>query len=174
VTPYPPIERWLIPQAACDLTQDSVRPAGRRGTESGVFWLGTRAATSAVSVVAKPAGSGVIEEPWRWSVSAELYAAVAAYAKPLGLALLAVVHTHLSTRPPRMSRTDRTRGLQVPDALAVIIGSAGAEREPARWGWFAYGVCCYRGIAAEERAERITLTMEPAEFIEITTGAAAS
>jgi len=169
VSPYPPIERWLISRAACELTRASVRLAGRLGTESGVFWLGTRAATSAVAVVAKPVGGGVIEEPWQWSVAAELYAAAAVYAKPLGLSLLAVVHTHLSTRPPRMSVTDRTRGLQVPDALAVIIGSAGAERDPARWGWFAYGADGYGEVAAG----RITLTEGPAEFVEITIGEAA-
>lgn len=168
MTPYPPIERWLIPRPACELTTESVQPAGRRGTESGVFWLGTRAAISAVAVVAKPVGDGVIEEPWQWSVSAELYAAATAYAKPLGLSLLAVVHTHLSTRPPRMSITDRALGLQVPDALAVIIGAAGAERDSARWGWFAYGADGYRKIAAG----RITLTEGSAEYVEITIGEA--
>jgi proteasome lid subunit RPN8/RPN11 len=117
-------------------------------------------------VVAKPLGSGVIEEPWRWNVSAELYAATAAYANPQGLSLLAVVHTHLSTRPPRMSVTDRTRGLRVPDALAVIIGSAGAERDIARWGWFAYGADGYDEVAAG----RITLTEGPAEYVEIAIG----
>lgn len=168
MTPYPPIEQWLIPRAACELTCDSVQSAGRRGTESGVFWLGTRTATSTVAVVAKPVGSGVIETPWRWSVSAELYAAATAYAKPLGLSLVAVVHTHLSTRPPRMSVTDRTRGLQVPDALAVIIGSAGAECDPTRWGWFAYGADGYRAVAAG----RITLTEGSAEYVEVTIGKA--
>src|ERR1022692_4091598 len=102
MAPYPPIERWRIPEAACELTRESVQLAGRRRVESGVFWLGTRVATSIVRVVAKPVGGGVVEEPWQWSVSPELYAAVAAYAKPRGLTLLAVLHTHLSSRSPRM------------------------------------------------------------------------
>jgi len=167
---YPPVSRWLIPEAACELTRESVQPAGRRGTESGVFWLGTRATTSIVRVVAKPAGIGVVEEPWRWSVSAELYAAIAAYARPRCLTLLGVVHTHLSPRVPRLSPTDRTRGLKINDALAVIIGSAGGELDPAHWGWFVYGPRGYRRLAAGERAERITMTTEPAEFVDIKAG----
>lgn len=167
---YPPISRWLIPEAACELTRKSVQPAGRRGTESGVFWLGTRATTSTVRVVAKPVGIGVVEEPWRWSVSVELFAAVAAYARPRDLTLLGVVHTHLSARVPRLSPTDRTRGLRVDDALAVIIGSAGEEVDPARWGWFVFGPSGYLRIAAGERAERITLTTELAESVDIEAG----
>src|SRR5712691_10627707 len=104
MAPFPPIERWLVPEAACEQTREAVLPAGRRGTESGVFWLGTRAATSIVRTVAMPIGVGVVEEPWRWSVSAQLYGAVAAYAKPRSLTLLAVVHTHLSARVPHLSR----------------------------------------------------------------------
>lgn len=164
---YPPISRWRMPKVACELTLESVQPAGHRGTESGVFWLGTRATTSTVRVVAKPVGIGVVEEPWQWRVSAESYAAVAAYARPRELVLLGVVHTHLSPRPPRLSQTDRTRGLMVSDSLAVIIGSAGEEGDPARWGWFVYGLHGYRRIATNTRAKRIIITTEPAEFIDI-------
>lgn len=167
---YPPISRWLIPEAACELTRESVQPAGRRGTESGVFWLGTRATTSIVRVVAKPVGIGVIEEPWQWSVSAELYGAVAAYARPRDLTLLAVVHTHLSPRVPRLSPTDRTRGLKIKDALAIIIGSAGGEPDSARWGWFVYGPSGYRSLTTGEQAKRITMTTEPTEFVDIKAG----
>lgn len=167
MAPFPPIERWLVPEAACEQTREAVLPAGRRGTESGVFWLGTRAATSIVRTVAMPIGVGVIEEPWRWSVSAELYGAVAAYAKPRGLTLLAVVHTHLSARVPHLSRTDRMQGLKVQDALAVIIGSAGEERDPARWGWFVYDRGDYRDIGLDERAERIVTTDAATDFIQI-------
>jgi hypothetical protein len=171
MVPYPPIERWLVPEAVCELTRNSVLPAGRRGTESGVFWLGTRATTSIVCVAAMPVGVGVVEEAWQWSVSAELYAAVAAYAKPRGLTLLGVVHTHLSTRVPHLSRTDRMQGLKVQDALAIVIGSGGEEPDPARWGWFVYDTADYRRLAAGERAGRIAMTHEPAEFVEITAGA---
>lgn len=171
MVPYPPIERWLVPEAACELTRESVQPAGRRGTEFGVFWLGTRAETSIVRTVVMPVGTGVTEEAWLWSVSAELYAAIAAYAKPRRLTLLGVVHTHLSPWVPRLSRTDRMRGLKVQDALAVVVGSAGQERDPARWGWFVYDLRGYRGLAASERAERIEMTRGPAEFVEIKAGA---
>jgi proteasome lid subunit RPN8/RPN11 len=171
LAPFPPIERWLVPETACEQTREAVLPAGRRGTESGVFWLGERAATSIVRNVAMPVGAGVVEEPWKWSVSAELYAAVAGYAKPRGLTLLGVVHTHLGPGVPRLSRTDRMQGLKVQDALAVIVGSAGEERDPDRWGWFVYDDGDYRDLAAHERAKRVQMTDESAEFIEISVGA---
>src|SRR5438045_1710816 len=138
MTPYPPIERWLIPTAACEQTRNAVLPAGRRGNESGLFWLGERAATSAVTAVVKPVGAGVTELPWRWSVTPEVYAAVSAWAKPRALTLLAAVHTHLSPNTPSMSRTDRTQGLKVPDALALIVRAGGEEPDARRWGWFVY------------------------------------
>jgi proteasome lid subunit RPN8/RPN11 len=167
MAPFPPIERWLIPQAVCEQTRKAVLPAGRRGTESGVFWLGTRATTSVVHVVAMPIGQGVVELSWQWRVSPELYAAVATYAKPRGLSLLAVVHTHLSGRAPRLSRTDRMKGLKVQDALAVIVGSGGEERDPARWGWFVYDSGDYRDLSPDERAARLEMTDAEAEFVEL-------
>lgn len=170
MAPFPPIERWRIPQAACAQTREAVLPAGRGGTESGVLWLGTRAATSVVRTVAMPVGAGVVEAPWKWSVSAELYGAVAAYAKPRGLTLLGVVHTHVDAGVPRLSRTDRTQGLKVQDALAVIVCSGGEERDLAHWGWFVYDGGDYRDIGEDERAERIEMTDAPADFIQITAG----
>lgn len=171
MAPFPPIERWTVPSAACEQTRTAVLPAGRRGVESGVFWLGTRAATSVVRAVAMPVGYGVVEEPGKWSVSAELYAAVAGYAKPRGLTLLGVVHTHLSPRVPRLSSTDRMQGLKVQDALAVIVGSAGKEGDPDRWGWFVYDGVDYRDLIGNERVERVEMTGGSAEFIEISVGA---
>jgi hypothetical protein len=168
VTPFPPIARWRIPTVACKQTREAVLPAGHRGTESGAFWLGTRAATSTVTTVVKPVGAGIVEDPWQWAVSPEHYAAISSYAKPRGLSLLAVVHTHLSTQPPRMSRTDRTQGVKVQDALAVIVGSAGEQRDPLRWGWFVYDEGDYRDILGPELAERITLVEKSCDFIEIT------
>src|SRR5437016_5941324 len=125
MTPFPSIERWLVPTRACELTRDAVTPAGRAGCESGVFWLGSRAAVSEVKTVVFPVGDGVEETPFYWSVAPEVYAAVTKLAKPQGLTLLAVVHTHRSSRPPEMSRTDRRDGLKTPDALAVIVPGGG-------------------------------------------------
>jgi hypothetical protein len=119
-----------------------------------------------------PVGAGVVEEPWQWSVSPELYAAVAVYAKPRGLTLLGVVHTHLSRNVPRLSRTDRVHSLKVADALAIIIGSAGEEQDPERWGWFIYTAADgYRALSQPDRAERLEMTDGPSEFIEVTAGA---
>lgn len=168
MTPFPPIKRWRLPRAACDRTQESVLPAGRRGNESGVFWAGRREATSTISAVIVPAGPGVVQAPARWSVKPEVYAAVASWAKPRGLSLLAVVHTHPGTLPPRLSRTDRTQGLKVPDALAVIIGHGGAEPDANAWGWFVYDGGGYRELGDAERAERLELVDDTIDLVTVT------
>lgn len=167
MTPYPPIERWLIPSMACEQTRNALKPAGRDGRESGVFWLGERAATSSIKAVVKPVGSGVVESPWQWSVSPEIYAAVTAWAKPRGLTLLAAVHSHLSARPPRMSLTDRTQGLKVPDAVAVILPAGGAEPDPTRWGWFVYTDGDYLTLTDAAIAARVRFISGTVVYCEI-------
>jgi hypothetical protein len=167
-TPYPPIERWRLPRAACEQTQRALLPAGRRGSESGVFWVGRRDARSTISAVIHPTGAGVVEAPDRWSVTPEVYAAVAAWAKPMGYALLAVVHSHVEFVPPRLSRTDRTQGLKVPDALAVIVGDGGHQPAVDAWGWFVYDDCDYRELGDAELAARLELVDDTSEFVSIT------
>lgn len=166
--PFPPIERWQLPRSACGRTREAVVGAGRRGNESGVFWIGRRGATSPVSAIVFPKGPGMIEAPGRWSVAPELYAAVAAWAKPRGLSLLAVVHTHLSGVRPHLSHTDRTRGLKVPGALAVIIPSGGLEHDIDAWGWYVYDGDGYRELAHGERGERIQLVDADVEYVTVT------
>lgn len=167
MTPYPPIERWQVPEKVCRLSRNAVQPAGHAGCESGVFWLGRRAAVSEVAVVVHPVGDGVEETPFYWSVGPEVYAAITAWAKPRGLTLLAVVHTHLSPLPPRMSPTDRRQGLKTPDALAVIIPNGGVEPDPRRWGWFVYENDDYRPVGAAELQARVTIIPGAAHFVVI-------
>jgi|SRR5581483_3109763 len=165
MTPFPPIERWRVPVAACELTRDAVMPAGRHGCESGVFWLGERATVSEVTAVVYPTGVGVEETPFYWSVAPEVFAAVSAWAKPRRLSLLAVVHTHLSAQRPHMSRTDRRDGLKTLDALAIIVPRAGREVDIGRWGWFVYGDGDYRELGDAERAGRVEMTARAAGFV---------
>ena len=114
----------------------------------------------------KPVGAGVIELPWQWSVTAEVYAAVrmGEAARPHASA---AVHTHLSSHTPRMSRTDRTQGLKVPDGLAVIVRAGGEEADPRRWGWFVYDDGDYRTLDAGELGARITFTAADVDYAEI-------
>jgi hypothetical protein len=63
MTPFPSIERWRLPRMACERTRQAVLPAGRRGNESGVFWVGRRQATTTISAVIFPTGPGVVEAP---------------------------------------------------------------------------------------------------------------
>jgi hypothetical protein len=171
MTPFPPIERWRLPRAACERTRTAVQPAGRRGNESGVFWVGHRHMTSTISAVIFPTGPGVVEAPGRWSVTPEVYAAVASWAKPRRLSLLAVVHTHVERVPPCLSRIDRTQGLKVPGALAVIIGRGGDEPDVDAWGWFVYNGGDYRALDGAERAERLELVGGTIDFVTITAAA---
>jgi hypothetical protein len=168
MTPFPPIERWRLPRAACERTRETLLPAGRCGNESGVFWVGRRQTTSTISAVIFPTGPGVVEAPGRWSVAPEVYAAVASWANPRGLSLLAVVHIHLERLPPGLSRTDRTQGLKVPDALAVTLGCGGDEPDLDAWGWFVYDDGDYRALDAAERAERMDLVDGTIDFVTIT------
>jgi proteasome lid subunit RPN8/RPN11 len=167
MTPFPSIERWRLPRMACERTRQAVLPAGRRGNESGVFWVGRRQATTTISAVIFPTGPGVVEAPGRWRVAPEVYAAVASWAKPRGLSLLGVVHTH-PEHQPRLSRTDRIHGVKVPDALAVIIGRSGDEPDVEAWGWFIYDGGDYRTLKAAERAERLELAGGTIDFATVT------
>jgi hypothetical protein len=142
-------------------------PAGRRGVESGVFWLGDRAATSAITAVAHPTGEGVEETPFSWRVSPEVYAAIARWARPRGLTLLAVAHVHLSEARPRLSPTDRSQGLKVQHALSVILPRGGREPNPKAWGWFVYEGAEYRELPPAEAAVRIARTGDDVEFVVI-------
>jgi hypothetical protein len=126
--PYPPIERWLVPQAALDATLEAVVPASRRGNESGSFLLGRREHAARTSVVVLPRGRGVEETPWYWKVGAKVYGQISSWAKPRGLALLAILHTHLADVPARLSRADHTRSVRAPGVLAVVIGHGGEQR----------------------------------------------
>src|SRR5439155_18219165 len=66
--PYPPIARWVIPDAARDATLWGLRRAGLRGCEGGALWLGDRASDARVRTVATAVGDGVLERPGSWSL----------------------------------------------------------------------------------------------------------
>ena len=165
-TPYPRIERWRLPQAACELTRSAVMPAGRRGVESGVFWLGDRAATSAITAVAHPTGEGVEETPFSWRVSPEVYAAIARWARPRGLTLLAVAHVHLSEARPRLSPTDRSPN--APSGATSLNGRGAVTRRLAE-------LLDGRGIRSKrvERAARALAATLAALVVAVAVGAPA-
>ena len=37
------------------------------------------------------------------------------------------------------------------------LGDGGGEANPARWGWYVYDTSEYRELAANERAQRVTI-----------------
>lgn len=153
--PYPPVGRWVLPSSALDATFAAVRPRARRGVESGVFWMGVRSDVATVEVVVMPRGPGVEERPDRWRVSAEVYGVVSRWAVPRRLSLLAWVHTHGRGVPARLSVPDRTRSIQAPEVLAVVIGLGGADEDPARWGWYVHEDGDYRMLEDGERQRRV-------------------
>ena len=103
-----------------------------------------------------PKGNGVIESPFQWQVSPEVMAAITRWSRTQALVMLAMLHIHLGPSV-RMSWSDRNRVIQVPDILSLIVGDGGGEANPARWGWYVYDTSEYRELAANERAQRVTI-----------------
>lgn len=153
--PYPRVSRWVLPSSALAATFAAVRPGARRGVESGVFWMGVRSEVATVDAVVMPRGPGVEERPDRWRVSAEVYGVVSRWAVPRRLSLLAWVHTHGRGVPAQLSLPDRTRSIQVPGVLAVVIGAGGADEDPALWGWYVHEDGDYRMLEDGERETRV-------------------
>jgi hypothetical protein len=154
-SPYPPIDEWRVPHAAVAGTLASVADGGRRGVESGVFWLGRRAVISEVTAVVLLRGRGVVESAGRWEVSPDAYGRVARWARARGIVLLATAHTHGHGFVPRLSRLDRRHLVRAPDLLALVLGDAGEERDPTCWSW---NVCVngtFRTLAGAEFAGRV-------------------
>ena len=163
-SPYPPIDEWRVPEAAVAGTLAGVADGGRRGVESGVFWLGTRARISEVSAVVLLRGRGVVETPARWGVSPEAYGHVARWARERRLALLATAHTHGHDLLLGLSSLDRRHLVRAPDLLALVLGDAGEERDPRRWSW---NVCVggdFRMLAEGEFVRRVTVVEAPVLF----------
>jgi len=152
---YPSIDRWAFPEASLAATAAAVLPAGRRGFEAGVFWLGDRSRISRLRAVVVPSGPGVEERPGRWRVSPEVFGAISRWALPRRNKKLGVVHTHPEGIPPRLSLPDRTESVQVPGILAVVIGNGGADRIHTDWGWYVYEKTDYGQIARHEISTRV-------------------
>lgn len=153
--PYPAIDAWVFPKAALEATVAAVRPSGRLGRESGVFWIGKRAAVSSVAAVVHPQGLGVGEHPGQWQVSPEVFGIVSRWAKERGESLLGVAHIHGPGVPPRLSRPDRKQSVQAPGVLSVVIGNGGADEDHRDWGWYVYETEDYRRIGGRELERRI-------------------
>jgi len=154
---YPDIERWRLPRVALVDTISAVSPTGRRGRETGVFWLGERASTATVTAMVMPSGEGVEEWAGQWRVSSSVFGVISRWARKRELTLLAIVHIHLPGVPPRLSWADRNLSVQVPGILSVVIGNGGADREHTQWGWYVYENGQYRRMALEELRGRLVL-----------------
>jgi proteasome lid subunit RPN8/RPN11 len=119
--------------------------------------MGRRSGVATVEAVVMPRPPGVEERPDRWRVSADVYGVIAQWAMPRGLQLLGWVHTHGQGVPAWLSHADRTRSIQAPGVLAVVIGSGGDDEDPARWGWYVYEDGDYRDLEDRERINRVEL-----------------
>lgn len=153
--PYPAIEVWELDRAAVDATLAAVQRPGRDGNEGGVFWIGTRAATSVVHAVVVPAGDGVIEAPGFWQVTPEVYGVISRWAAERGWSLLGICHIHGHGVPAKLSVQDRNHLVRAPGVLAVVIGAAGHDQDPGQWGWYEFAADGYRELDADERRQRV-------------------
>jgi hypothetical protein len=159
-TPYPAINAWVLPKAALEATVAAVRPSGRLGNESGVFWIGDRAAMARVSSVIHPEGLGVDEHPGEWRVSPEVFGIISRWVKERGQSLLGIAHIHGPGVPPRLSRLDRKQSVQAPGVLSVVIGNGGTDEDLHAWGWYVCESGDYRRMGAREIAGRLRLDHE--------------
>lgn len=159
--PYPPIDRWEFPRAAIAATLAAVAPAGGRGREAGVIWLGKRGATSVIGAVAWPHGDGVTEARGWWSVSPEVYGAIARVSRAHQLTLLGSAHTHARGVRVALSTTDRRHGTRAPGVLAIVIGNGGTDTNPARWSWNVFDDGDWRELDHVERRDRVSITDAP-------------
>jgi hypothetical protein len=157
---YPRIDRWLVPVNVWAATLAGVLDAGRRGCESGAFWLGTRCSLAEIQAVILPSGAGVEEHPYQWRVSPEVFGEISSWAKPRGLSLLGIAHTHMVGVPVDLSMANRLWSVQVPGVLSVVIGDGGMENEFTRWGWFVYEKNDYRRMPLVELLSRVQLRTE--------------
>jgi len=138
--PYPPIARWVIPDAARDATLWGLRRAGQHGCEGGALWLGDRASDARVLTVATAVGDGVLERPGSWSLSPAAYARIGEWAFRTERVLLGLVHSHggKGTYATSLSPTDTFSTVQVPDFLSVVIGQHGEELDVTAWGFHVF------------------------------------
>lgn len=155
VNPYPAIDAWVLPKVALKATVAAVRPSGRLGRESGVFWIGKRTALTRVTSVVHPKGLGVGEHPGQWQVSPEVFGIISRWAKERGESLLGVAHIHGPGVPPRLSRPDREQSVQAPGVLSVVIGNGGADEDLRDWGWYVYETGDYKHLGPQEFEKRI-------------------
>ena len=162
-TPYPEISIWVVPESARRATLEGVRPTGRRGRESGAFWIGVRSEVSTITAVILPHGRGVEEHAGQWKVSPEVFGTISRWVKPRGMSLLGIAHTHMPGVPARLSWADRHQSVRAPGVLAVVIGNAGEEEDHAQWGWYVFEVEDFRQLAGLELARRIRQGSEGVE-----------
>jgi hypothetical protein len=156
--PYPRIDVWELDRSAIAATLTAVQRPGRAGNEGGVFWLGTRAATSAVRAVVVPVGDGVIEAPGFWLVAPEVYGAISRWAAERNWSLLGICHIHGEGVPAVLSAQDRNHLVRAPGVLAVVIGSGGRDQGHGLWGWYEFAAGAYREISPGERERRLRIT----------------
>ena len=165
--PYPPIARWVIPDAARDATLWGLRRAGERGREGGALWLGDRASDARVLTVATAVGEGVTERPGSWSLSPGAYARIGEWAFTAGRVLLALIHSHggSGTLATSLSPTDAFSTVQVPDFLSIIVGRSGNELDPIVWGYHVFEGARFRRLSGAEVTNRIVWVLATIEHL---------
>ncbi len=154
---YQPIDRWSIPQGAVDVTLQGLRIAGASGNEGGALWLGERGSTARVLVVALPRGPGVVERPGIWQMSTGVYAQVGVWAATQSVVLLALVHSHRSTRANYLSELDKFASVHVPDFLSIVVGGFGADLRPKDWGFHVFEHDRFKRLSQVAVANRISI-----------------
>jgi hypothetical protein len=87
----------------------------------------------------------------------EVFGVITRWGRAQGLTLLGIAHTHIAGVPVDLSPSDRTRSVQVPGMLAVVIGNGGLDKVFADWGWFVYETDDYEIIPRVDLLSRIRI-----------------
>lgn len=164
---YPPIARWMIPEAALEATLRDLRRTGQLGREGGALWLGDRASDATILTVATASGEGVLERTGSWSLSPTAYGRIGEWAIARGRVLLALIHSHggAGELATSLSPTDEFATVHVPDFLSVVVGRRGDEDDPTAWGYHVFEDGRFRRLGAAEVAERIVWISSPVEHL---------
>src|SRR5438128_2331576 len=119
MSPYSPVNVWLLPREALSLSMNEMAIDGRLGREGVALWLGKREnAVATITHVVALRGRGVSKRFDLLNISAELLNDVTDVAIDLGIMLVGQIHSHAPNFSTDLSPTDRMYGINVPDYLS--------------------------------------------------------
>lgn len=118
---FPKTSRWLIPQAAIDLSREEMAKDGLLGHEGTSLWLGTKEKEEArLTHIVFLRGSGIRKSSLNIQIDPSLMREVHERAEAAGVILIGQIHSHSERYGVDLSPTDHKYGIRVPYFLSVV------------------------------------------------------